>query len=164
MYRVAMEKREPGRYNGPWMHSRWAALNGVDNVPHPVDLAHPIMALVDARRTNLANSAKNLDRAPFDNKSFYRSPGKQHVSVLITAPYLGAAQRTYGSVSALNDTAHGIARDFGLFVRVGHPADTIHLSLWSNEPTVPIVFWNPERITLHLPDPADPYPSVAGGA
>ncbi|MDU0327225.1 hypothetical protein RWH43_10710 [Microbacterium sp. KSW2-21] len=156
-----MSVRNVDRYNGDWMQRRWADLNGLTTTSHPVDLAHPLMALVDARRTAFKSAARSLDSDPFHNRSFYRAPGQRLVSVMVTAPYLDAAARSYGNLAGLNDTAHRIARTFELYVRVGHPADTIHLSRWPDEPTVPIVFWNPARIKLLLPTPADPYPAIA---
>ena len=89
-------------------------------------------------------------------------PGRpQRVVAVVSAPYLGAIDRHLGGTKGLNRRAHELARDLSLFVRVGHPADTIHLSAFSNEPTVPIVWWNPERVDLDVPPVEDPYPRFA---
>ena len=57
--------------------------------------------------------------------------------------------------------SHSAAESLGLRVRVGHPRDTIYLSGEDNDPTVPIVWWNPKDISLPFPQIEDPNPRFA---
>lgn len=158
-----MPERDPDRFNGPFMRQHWAEANRLVAMSHPSDIRVPLESLVDGRRAALiecARSLHGLDYAVFDHDSYFSAPGRPgRVAAVVTAPYLGAVRRGLsGGTAELNATAHKIARDLELFVRVGHPADTIHLSRWPNEPTVPIVWWHPDRVNLDIPPLADPYP------
>jgi hypothetical protein len=99
----------------------------------------------------------------FDHaRYFVQPPARTKVSVLVTAPYEKTALEHFGSRAATNNRIHQIAAEFGVFVRVGHPADTTYLSRIQEIPIIPIVWWNPERIELPYPSLEDQYETHRG--
>lgn len=147
------------------MRQRWAEANRLVAASKPSSIRVPLEALVDGRRTALlerARSFRDLSYLMFDHDSYFSVPGQAgRVAAVVTAPYLGAVVRGLNGTADLNARAHRMARDLELFVRVGHPADTIHLSRWPDEPTVPIVWWQPDRLSLDIPPLMDPYSQFA---
>lgn len=147
------------------MREAWADLNGLSVSSVYCDDERALEALIDGRRKELVRSVdslRGLKASVFDHAAFFSARGNaRSVVAVVTAPYIGTVRRSLGSTAALNRRAYDIARDLGLFVRVGHPADTIHLSARPASPTIPIVWWNLDRIDIDVPMIDDPYPRYA---
>lgn len=159
--------RRTDYYNGDKMPQRWAALNGLRYYQRGWQSDSALLHLIDGRRDALVekvNSYSNLGHPVFDHPRFFTKPGSASAVAVVTAPYLGVVLRTFGTTATLNAKVHAIAADLGLYVRVGHPADTIYLSPHPDEPTIPIVWWNPDRVSIDIPEIEDPYPRFAEDA
>lgn len=103
---------------------------------------------------------RQLD-AILDHSKAFTQKGSSKIVVVVSAPYLKAMNSKYGSPNQANHEIHSAAESLGLRVRVGHPRDTIYLSGEDNDPTVPIVWWNPKDISLPFPQIEDPNPRFA---
>ena len=97
-----------------------------------------------------------LRRALFDHARHFRTRTATTTAVIVTAPYLNATLGYFPDTRAANARIHEIASALELCVRVGHPEDTIYLSENDGDPTLPIVWWNPSRFALPLPQIQDP--------
>ncbi|GAB3123329.1 hypothetical protein GCM10027056_15080 [Glaciibacter psychrotolerans] len=102
-----------------------------------------------------------LESALFDHARHFRKSESGTTAAIVTAPYLRATIGYFGSAAKANERISEIARALGLNVRVGHPEDTIYLSNLEGDPTLPIVWWNPDRYSLELPEVEDPNPRFA---
>lgn len=98
----------------------------------------------------------NLERALFDHARHFAVRSGASTAVIVTAPYLNAVLGHFGTSGAANKRIHEIAHSLGLNVRIGNPKDTIYLSNIDNDPTLTIVWWNPERFDLPFPEVDDP--------
>ena len=150
--------------NSEVLAAEWAEPYGLREMPRHGDHVG-IAGLIDGRSPTLVVQARRLDReetpALIDHDRTFRKPDGTRPVVVVTAPYLRATIAKFGSADAANARVHAIAEVLGLRVRVGHPADTIYLSNRDNDPTLPIVWWNPDRIDLPFPIVADPNPRFA---
>lgn len=156
-----MTPREPDLYNHALMPQQWAERNGVRHDNALRDNSVSLSYVIDRRRDSLmqkVHELRGLEHEVFDHARYFTKVSGGNVVAVVTAPYLGVARRHMGSTATLNAKAYEIAVALGLFVRIGHPADTIYLTRFVNEPTVPIVWWNPDRIALDIPTIDDPYP------
>lgn len=151
------------RLNGEVLPSEWGQPYGLRMLPANGE-SRGIAALIDKRSTSLTAKLAELDRERLDrfvfdhSRTFGKVGGSATAVAVVTAPYLAATLGHFGSAEAANARIHEIAVDLGLAVRVGHPADTIYLSNRDNDPTLPIVWWQPSRIQLPFPVISDPNP------
>lgn len=149
------------RLNSDVQPDEWATPYGLREMQRIGDHVG-IAGLIDGRSTALVDEARRLDRGASPSlidhdRTFRKADGRLPV-VVVTSPYLRATLAKFGTADAANARIHEIADILGLRVRVGHPADTLYLSNRDNDPTLPIVWWNPKRIDLPFPTVADPNP------
>lgn len=160
-----MSLRDVDSFNQSLLSRRWGDLNGLQFDQRIGNGDRALLPLIDRRKPQLVakiDELRNLSHSIFDHAHLFRSGGAGgRIVAVVTAPYLGVVMRHLGSTTELNKRVNQIARDLGLFVRVGHPADTIYMSVHAAEPTIPIVWWNPEHFELDIPLVNDPYPSFA---
>lgn len=150
--------------NSNVLPDEWGKAYGLRELPAKRE-PYGVADLIDRRSkgltTRVAELARDydLERAIFDHsRKFYKVGRSQTVVAIVTAPYLAATIGQFGSAGAANARIHEIALDLRLSVRVGHPADTIYLSNRKNDPTLPVVWWQPSRIQLPFPSISDPNP------
>ncbi|WP_029262156.1 MULTISPECIES: hypothetical protein [unclassified Microbacterium] len=159
-----MTPRDPDFYNRD-LPQQWAARNGLRLDSDLRDNSQALSSVIDRRKSALVQKVealRDLSHEVFDHPQYFSKPIGGNVVAVVTAPYLGVVCSELGSTANLNARAHAIAAELELFVRVGHPADTIYLTRFASQPTVPIVWWNPSRIALDIPTIDDPYPRFAG--
>jgi hypothetical protein len=153
------------RINSDVLPQEWGDRYGLTELPR-VGPHRSLVALVDGRKDSLVAEAKRVERESegfiFDHvRSFKRTGTGASPVALVSSPYLRAALGAFGSPPAANARIHEITEALGLRVRIGHPSDTVYLSNNDNDPTLPIVWWNPDRFDLPLPPIADPNPDYA---
>lgn len=153
------------RLNSDVLPDKWGAQYGLRELPRIGDHTG-IAGLIDGRSTTLVAEARRLDAEATPtlidhDRTFGLATGSRKPVVAVTAPYLRATLGAFGTAGAANARIYEIAEALGLRVRVGHPADTIYLSNNNNDPTLPIVWWNPVRFDLPFPPVTDPNPAYA---
>ncbi len=129
---------------------------------------HALTELVDYRlggmkaRVEALHREYGLDHALFDHAEKFRAKSRGgSIVAVVTSPYLWTLSRQFNDLTEANTRIHGIASDCGLAVRVGHLSDVVYVSDVDNNPTVPIVWWNPKRVGIALPKIGDPRPRFA---
>ncbi|PKQ26213.1 MAG: hypothetical protein CVT64_07070 [Actinobacteria bacterium HGW-Actinobacteria-4] len=111
---------------------------------------------------NKVSQDRNLELAVLDHaRSFRKVPGSSQIVAVTSAPYLKATLGWLGDPDIANARIHEIAKSLGLSIRVGHPYDVTYLSTYADDPTLPIVWWNPDRIRLPFPPIDDPWSRFA---
>lgn len=154
-----MTTRQPDAYNDS-IADAWGTAQGLHRVERGIQPERPLRFLVDQRPSGMTERIDALTEHYhdlFDHPRAYAQRGKSKVVVVVTAPYLGVIRRKLGSLAALNRFAYDVARDLGLYVRVGHPSDAIYVTANEWEPTIPVVWWNPEKYDIFVPEIEDPY-------
>ena len=85
----------------------------------------------------------------FDHaRYFVLPPARTRCSVMITSPYEQTALMKFNTREEYFEDIQHIAADLGLLVRGGYNYDVIYKSTIPGNPTIPIVWWNPDRIDL----------------
>jgi hypothetical protein len=152
------------KLNGDILPNEWGRRYGLSERASRRE-PYELNDLVDGRDENLRATLAELSAdqrlrfALFDHaRKFKTRGGNDSIVAIVTAPYLARTVDVFGGAGEANTLAHGIARSLGLNVRVGHPADTIYLSNRADDPTLPIVWWQPSRVSLPFPEVEDPNP------
>lgn len=155
------------KLNSDILPNEWGAQYGLKETGR-VTAGRGIRELVDGRRSDLKAVLDGIDKdhplewALLDHPRKFRVIGEtDRVVAVVTSPYLINGIKTYGSESEVNHRIHELARSIGLNVRVGHPSDVMYLSNVDGLPTLPIVWWAPDRIKLPFPPVRDPNPDYA---
>jgi hypothetical protein len=149
------------RLNSNALPNEWGAPYGLVELEGQRE-PYGVSELIDKRYTDLTEPLDTLKKDHqadylFDHaRKFRRIGGTESVVAVVTAPYLRTVVTQFGSPEKVSARIHEIAQSLGIAVRVGHPADTIYLSNNDNDPTLPIVWWQPGRIALPFPPIADP--------
>lgn len=118
-----MTARDADAFNYGLLQDRWGELNGLRFDRRIGNGDRALLPLVDGRKDVLVarvEQHRRLSHEVFDHAHLYKSKlsGNRIVAV-VTAPYLGVIERRLGGTAALNQRAHEIAQELGLFVRVG---------------------------------------------
>ena len=92
-----------------------------------------------------AASAAHFGDDLFQNSRAFKAIGALRDSVFVSAPLEESLLRSVGKPARIVDEAWRLADAVGLRVRIGDPRDAIFTA---PTPVLPIVWWDPERISL----------------
>jgi hypothetical protein len=149
--------RDPAYLNDE-LAEEWGEKNGLVYVPEHTG-THSLKTLIPrGEHAEFLSDLSQWDHSIFDHARHYKVKGRKgpaQIAVVVTAPYLNVTLSNFSSEEA-HRQIHETARILGLNVRVADPRDTIYISARLKDPTLPIVWWNPARFEMPLPNIDDP--------
>jgi hypothetical protein len=124
----------------------WAARFGLRRNAslQPGTSLQPLFTSTNLELVTAASAAHYGDDLLANSRAF-KAIGALRDSVLVSAPLEETLLRAVGKAPRIVDEAWRLADAVGLRVRIGDPRDAI---LRGPSPVLPIVWWDPERISL----------------
>lgn len=128
------------------MSDAWAARHGLRRNPSYSGQV-TLLPLFTGTNHELVRSTSDahFGDALLDHSRAFKAIGTLRDSVLASAPYEQSLLRRIGPPARIVDEIWALADALALRVRIGNPNDRTYTG---SEQTLPIVWWDPERISL----------------